>query len=222
MVGVASNTFCATPSSINPGICSSASAVEGVARQEHHHQLRRAARTLPSSSSTRACGRAPGPAPRAAAAWPRVPPRPSLSSASRYAPSGALASTTMFRPPGSRTTMSGRRRPSSPVDRDLLLEVAVLEHARQLDHPPELDLPPAAAHRRRLERAHQACRSRRAASPASSADRLHLLADGAVGGAALALHRAHLLVHLLQRGAHRRDHPFDRLLLRLLPRLELG
>ena len=41
------------------------------------------------------------------------------------------------------------------LDAGLLLEVAVVEHARHLDHAPELDLAPAAAHLRRAERLHQ-------------------------------------------------------------------
>ena len=40
--------------------------------------------------------------------------------------------------------MSGRRRPPSAVGRDLLVEVAVGDHAGHLDHPTQLHLAPAA------------------------------------------------------------------------------
>ena len=77
------------------------------------------------------------------------------SIASRYASSGAFESTTMFLPPGSCTTMSGRSRPSSPVGRLLLEEVAMFEHPGHLDHAAQLDFAPAAAGLRAAERLDQ-------------------------------------------------------------------
>ena len=59
-----------------------------------------------------------------------------------------MASTTISRSPGRWTIRSGRRRPVSEVDRDLLREIAVVGHPRQLDDPFQRQFTPTAAHLR--------------------------------------------------------------------------
>ena len=127
----------------------------------------------------------------------------------------------MLRPPGSLHDHVGTHAPLLADGRHLLLEIAVLQHAGQLDDPAQLDLPPAPAHGRRPQRGHQVAGGV-AQLFLRRRDGLHLLADGAVGRPALQLHRPHLRVHLLQRRADRPDHPFDRLLLGELAGLQLG
>ena len=53
-------------------------------------------------------------------------------------------------PPGNDTIMSGRCAPLSLVACDL--EVAMLEHARELDHAAQLHLAPTPAHHRLAQR----------------------------------------------------------------------
>ena len=65
------------------------------------------------------------------------------SQASRYAASGTLASTITTFSPGRRTIRSGRSASVVGRDRDLLVEVAVRQHSRQLDDALQLNLPPA-------------------------------------------------------------------------------
>ena len=72
------------------------------------------------------------------------------ASASSTASSGALASTTTRVPPGS---VDDQVRAQARGQRDLLGEVAVLDHPGELDHPPELHLPPLTADVRAPERA---------------------------------------------------------------------
>ena len=117
--------------------------------------------------------------------------------------------------------MSGRTRPSSPTAVTCSSKSQCSSMPASSTTRRSCDLPPAPAHGRRPERGHQAA-GRVAQLLLRRGDGLHLLADGAVGRAALQLHRPHLRVHLLQRFPDRPDHPFDRLLLRELPRLQLG
>ena len=86
--------------------------------------------------------------------------------------------------------------------RGLLDEVAVLEQAGDLDHPPQLHLAPAAAYVRRAQRRDQRRRlvlelRRRLA------DRAHLLAQLAVRGGAVALHAGEQPVQVVERLVHR-------------------
>ena len=120
---------------------------------------------------------------------------------SRYAASGTLASTITTFPPGSRTIRSGRSLPSSVVRRHLLVEVAVRQHARQLDDALELDLAPAAADMRRPEGA-VASRARCAHSAAKAA---HASAPYARSRASSSVR--HLAVDLLERLLERLDVP---------------
>ena len=102
------------------------------------------------------------------------------------------------------------------VDARLLLEVAVVEHPRHLDDPPELDLAPAPAHVGRAECLHQV--------PGLGLERLlgarhrpHLLDQPGVGGDPL-------LLDLLQLPVHPRERLLDRphqVAHRLLPPLEI-
>ena len=136
------------------------------------------------------------------------------SSAFRYASSGAFASMTTCLPPGRLMMTSGRIRRSLPSMRLLLLEVAVLEHAGELDDALQLQLAPAAAHAGPLERIHQ---------PAGLG--LQFLAGGVERGDALdqrgtVLHAAALgfpdfAVDVIERRPHRRQQVLDRLLARV-------
>ena len=173
MVGVATTTRRAMPSSSSAGSASTAAPTNAspgmnmttssgarrellpvrLARQRRHvlpHLRRRGARSRR----------------HAPPAWPR-------RCASRYAASGTLASTTISRPPGRCTTMSGRRRPPLALDGDLLAVVAVLGQAGQLDHAVQRDLAPPPAHVGGAQRGGQADPSRaagrRARPPASAA-----------------------------------------------------
>ena len=120
---------------------------ERVAGHEAHDEVRRAARTGASTPSDAsfwtwvrtwfACVRSSlGPRSR----------RRCASIASRYADSGTLESTTTSAPSGRCTTRSGRWSASSSVRIvQLLVEVAVLDHAGHLDDLAQLQLAPSAA-----------------------------------------------------------------------------
>ena len=154
-------------------------AEERFARQEHHDHLRRVAERLPVALAAELV--------HVVAHLPRVrlqlrrarASSSATSCASRNASSGALASTTICLPPGRWTIRSGRRRPLSREERRLLVEVAALQHAGDLDDAPELHLAPAAAHRRRPQGARQRA--------GRGAERRDLLGEPAVGGNAIAL-----------------------------------
>ena len=135
--------------------------------------------------------------------------RPSIDS--RYATSGAFASTTICLPPGSLTIRSGRNRPSAGRRGLLLEEVAVIEHARELDDALELQLAPVAAHVRLAQSLHEIA-GLAVQRVQAGAERADLLVELGGGRRAIHLDLPQLDVHLLERVDQRLHHLRNRLL----------
>ena len=106
--------------------------------------------------------------------------------------------------------------PAIVVARDgaLLLEVAVIEHAGELDDALQLELAPAAADAGPLERVDQT-RGLRAKVLPGRVERAQTLDELRAALRAAALGVLDLAVHLVQRLRHRREQLFDRLLARV-------
>ena len=92
-------------------------------------------------------------------------------------------------------------------------EVAVLDHARELDEPAQRDLAPLAANLGPAQRAHEVARLG-AQRLLARRERFELLADAAVRLAARLVELLHLALGARERFADRRDEAVDRLLAR--------
>ena len=100
----------------------------------------------------------------------------------------------MLLPPGQLDDQVGAEQPALVVALALLLaEVAVVDHAGELDDALQLHLAPAAAHVRGAERGHEVARLR-AQALLSLGDRAELLADRRDRAQALLLERLRLLL----------------------------
>ena len=98
-----------------------------------------------------------------------------------------------------------RTQPSRLRGHRLLLgEIAIREHARDLDHAPQLNFSPAPAHIGSAQRPHQIA-SLRLQFFLRGDQRLHLGPQFAVSIAARHFHLLNLRVHFIQRIAHRSD-----------------
>ena len=105
-----------------------------------------------------------------------------------------------------------RTQPSSFCGHGLLLgEVAIGEHAGDLDHAPQLNLSPAPAHVGSAQRPHQIAGLRLQLFLGGD-ERLHLSAQLAVSVAPRHFHLLNLRIHFIQRIAHRRDQVGNRFL----------
>ena len=109
---------------------------------------------------------------------------------------------------------SGRTRRSFAVERLLLFEVAVLDHAGQLDDAFELQLAPAAADTRTLERIDQPSRFGLQVF-ANRIERRDTLQQARAVLHAPALRILDLAVHTFERVRHRGEQIVDRLLARV-------
>jgi hypothetical protein len=105
------------------------------------------------------------------------------------------------------------------VDARLLVEVAVVEHARHLDHAPQLHLAPAPPDVRLAQRLDEV-RRLAAELRLRLGERAHLLAELGIRADPRLLDLLHLQVELLERLAHRLHQLVDRLL--ALLQLALG
>ena len=110
---------------------------------------------------------------------------------------------------------SGRMRRSSPSERLLLVEIAVLDHAGELDDALQLQLAPAAADAGPLERVDQPARFglQILADRVERRDALQQRWRRSCDAAPLGV--LDFAVDLLERFRHRREQIFDRLLARV-------